>query len=1326
MKSGPTSIAKPTHHFFLGMKVMLNLSDQQVEELEPDSRCGFPRIGKDSFRNPEEVIKHFNKHSNISDLFAFRNIEEVQHFLNKNVYTWMFSPEEHAVIYILQMTCDEEYYSTHIRPHGKSLILMKGAPITLDQLEFAIWQDRSYEHNVIFSRKKPDPSKIAPHELVIYINPPPGASENEEFIKETGKGIATNYALINGGQIAVMVKDENFYVFKEEDYCRHPAYFYSDVHTLSKTEIDLYRVCGNIESHKISIKFLILSELYSLIRHDEVSVSLTNMLKTNYRYCHRKHLYWDLVGMACYEGLIDEMGQAQLAPPPLILDASSSPELNDSSILNEAFIKERLSQLQTQIENKDHFLLQEIEDQLLMQFDLLKSDFSSIANRKFQRECRNFLNQILIMALLKSTDLFPTPPSLLAAVISSQIQQCKNKHSFLGSLRKLCENYLLGQYPNYTTIYLDYIFSSHKKITLDSNQSYRRLIDPAQADTLVMNLCTSLIFNQDKTPHYEANCREALSILVNANLLLNPFLNEALQNAIQDDTDSLANFVDYLITSFSENEVPSCLLFARNYFHHVQALREEVQQTDSLVCLINSYQNHFCGFFPADLASALANKLTKYDAKLDGFLTENEIAVWGRVFIPEISGLEVRLDFQIFLLLHALLDYLPPIQRIEIENFCLAYVENYYAGSNKSGSSTTTTSTLPTQYFHLVRSNKIDFDKIKNLIENRQLQKAILAKDFEKANTLLRENPRLSTNQDDYFAIKLAALRKELPIIKYLVEEVSESHRVDPSFNDNFLLRMAVSYHYSEEITKFLLGKINLSNLLLPRGTTLFAMALRTNDLSVLKLFIENGLCFDNSDLDHSDLIKAVDAGNLEYVKYVAIYGIDLYSPQKVPLIEHALIRAARLGYLSIFQFLSAPEKFSDITILPFQYELALCTAATYGHLTIIKFLIDEMKIEPSVNGNRSILAAMENNHPEVVEYLLDMDGVDPSASDYKALISCCEQGHAEILKLVMEKIPISSGLCIGGLSLHFYAEEKKQAAALAVLLAYSPPSNSVSLYLVDRFSTLINENLFNKYKLFFLLRPRLINHHSNAGWFYTNKKKKATEEKFYGFPQEIVDNIGLSFFQCMGFTPEKDNRKLSYFIPQIEHTKSADELIVHVKFKTRKEARNFLYELVKGRHYIKPINSHVIHYDQHQNYYIVNLPVQEGYVANKYDNTRSELSQFKLQALAFLKIEKEYNPYNNEPQKAAPGSKLALIINIEKYVFTEPDPKKIKKEGKDISALKMADDQEGETIEPFTVDDYELLTDGSLGAYVGECEEALQAINHLRPLNQAMSWLGL
>jgi hypothetical protein len=80
----------------------------------------------------------------------------------------------------------------------------------------------------------------------------------------------------------------------------------------------------------------------------------------------------------------------------------------------------------------------------------------------------------------------------------------------------------------------------------------------------------------------------------------------------------------------------------------------------------------------------------------------------------------------------------------------------------------------------------------------------------------------------------------------------------------------------------------------------------------------------------------------------------------------------------------------------------ALAKASQNGHVEVVRLLLTDPRVDPSALNNYAIRFASQNGHVEVVQLLLSDHRVDPSAHDNYAIRWTCYNGHAEVVRLLL------------------------------------------------------------------------------------------------------------------------------------------------------------------------------------------------------------------------------------------------------------------------------------------------------------------------------------
>lgn len=88
-----------------------------------------------------------------------------------------------------------------------------------------------------------------------------------------------------------------------------------------------------------------------------------------------------------------------------------------------------------------------------------------------------------------------------------------------------------------------------------------------------------------------------------------------------------------------------------------------------------------------------------------------------------------------------------------------------------------------------------------------------------------------------------------------------------------------------------------------------------------------------------------------------------------------------------------------------------LCVAAKYGHLDLVKHMIEKTKVKPNhpdENGVTPLLVASRNGRLNVVKYLVEEVKVNPSQIDkfgWTPMFNAAEYGHVNVVKYFVEEL---------------------------------------------------------------------------------------------------------------------------------------------------------------------------------------------------------------------------------------------------------------------------------------------------------------------------------
>jgi hypothetical protein len=69
-----------------------------------------------------------------------------------------------------------------------------------------------------------------------------------------------------------------------------------------------------------------------------------------------------------------------------------------------------------------------------------------------------------------------------------------------------------------------------------------------------------------------------------------------------------------------------------------------------------------------------------------------------------------------------------------------------------------------------------------------------------------------------------------------------------------------------------------------------------------------------------------------------------------------------------------------------------------YRQLDVVKFLIEDLNVDPSVNFNRAILIAKDRNAIQIINYLLEDSRVNPLNLDKETFLNKAEEEWAKVI----------------------------------------------------------------------------------------------------------------------------------------------------------------------------------------------------------------------------------------------------------------------------------------------------------------------------------------
>ena len=165
---------------------------------------------------------------------------------------------------------------------------------------------------------------------------------------------------------------------------------------------------------------------------------------------------------------------------------------------------------------------------------------------------------------------------------------------------------------------------------------------------------------------------------------------------------------------------------------------------------------------------------------------------------------------------------------------------------------------------------------------------------------------------------------------------------------------------------------------------------IKRNDLDGVKSFVERGGSINYK--NEEALIAASISGRLQIVEYLVKQGANIHVDN-----EHALTSAISFGKKTVVEYLikSGADIYFDGGVEVFNL------AVIYGHLDIVKYLIEECKI--AFDHIQTIKDCMTYNLPDILKYLVHR-GLDILDEKYDAIKIVCIYGHIDLFKFIIDQ----------------------------------------------------------------------------------------------------------------------------------------------------------------------------------------------------------------------------------------------------------------------------------------------------------------------------------
>ena len=132
---------------------------------------------------------------------------------------------------------------------------------------------------------------------------------------------------------------------------------------------------------------------------------------------------------------------------------------------------------------------------------------------------------------------------------------------------------------------------------------------------------------------------------------------------------------------------------------------------------------------------------------------------------------------------------------------------------------------------------------------------------------------------------------------------------------------------------------------------------------------------------------------------YNRLVTLDTLGAEKFKEPENMFIVALRIGNATMVDLLLQDSRVDPSV----NSNLAIQKASEYGHLSVVERLLQDSRVDPSASNNWAIRAASSNGHLSVVERLLQDSRVDPSASNNWAIGYASLNNHLAIVERLLQ-----------------------------------------------------------------------------------------------------------------------------------------------------------------------------------------------------------------------------------------------------------------------------------------------------------------------------------
>ncbi len=321
---------------------------------------------------------------------------------------------------------------------------------------------------------------------------------------------------------------------------------------------------------------------------------------------------------------------------------------------------------------------------------------------------------------------------------------------------------------------------------------------------------------------------------------------------------------------------------------------------------------------------------------------------------------------------------------------------------------------------------------------------------------LLLMNPHIDVNMILMYLCK----RGEESLVKFMLNNLKHSSRIDLDKYSNYLLSVAVRYGHESTLKLFLAcNRINLKNITLEmksmfiskqydmikiilldvrvdlsaNANLIFRLAAKYGSKKIVELLLAEGrtTSTERAEGRTTSTERAEGRTTSNNTKYIDPTANN----------NEAIISACGYGHRDIVNILLSiiPPVGTDGRARPpidptVENNIAFIKAATYNHLNIVKILLNppnnHQAANPSAQHNKAIRIASKLGHHQIVSYLLSLDegyGINPTECNNESFRIAVTRNHHQTVKELLRDPRIdpnvNSGMMIKLAIKHQYIE---------------------------------------------------------------------------------------------------------------------------------------------------------------------------------------------------------------------------------------------------------------------------------------------------------------